>query len=280
MANLKDYHGGKKRIFNIGHPGGGKTCLFGTIPGKKFIYVFDPNALETLKSFDDQDIEYEAFFPEALNIDAVPLSAKAAERSQVLHPKKPTTYIDWEQDFDERFEDGYFDQFDCVALDSSSTFEMSIMDQIMFLNSRFGKWPEQADWTGTMNTMVNVYRTLTILPCHVYITAHLDEQTGRLHNAPSLIGKLKNRLPLLFTDLWTSFGDVDKDGAPRFFIQTAQDRENPYLRNSMGLDFEVDVTIEDRDFAHATEYGIGKIFKEHNVPLPTAKKAAPKRRKK
>src|SRR3989304_5664694 len=45
-----------RKIFVLGSTGSGKTTQFLTLPGKKFMYLFDPNAILSIKGY---DVDYE-----------------------------------------------------------------------------------------------------------------------------------------------------------------------------------------------------------------------------
>ena len=72
MPNAKDAPLEVFTICNVGGTGSGKTLGLLTLPGKKFDYIFDPNALKTLRG---HDVDYETFIPEHLDLDAVTLAS-------------------------------------------------------------------------------------------------------------------------------------------------------------------------------------------------------------
>lgn len=259
MPSAKDYQAKAEKILAVGTGGSGKTSGFLTLPGKKFIYIFEPNALNTLKG---HDVDYELFTPDILNLNAVTLKAGVADNKTKV--TEPTTYVDFEVDFEKKLKEGFFDQYDAIGFDSMTTFSDIVMDRIMYLNGRFGKWPEQADWTATMSTIVNVMRTLTSIEGKIiYVTAHTEfkqeETTGKMMNTLSLIGRLRNKLPLLFSEVWQFSADQDAQKKTRYFVQTAQDRYSPFLRCTIkGLKTTEDVTIE--DWGKPTSFGVGKLL--------------------
>ncbi len=261
MPNAKSYKTGAEKILAVGTTGGGKTAGILTLPGKKFVYAFDPNCLQTLQG---HDVDYEEFLPEALDMNAVTL--KSGVRDTFTRPKEPLTYVDFEAHFMDALDKGFFDQYDVIGFDSMTTYSSLVMDRIMWLNQRFGKWPEQADWTATMNTITNGLRTITALPGKtIYVTAHIefkqDETTSKMQNILSLIGRLRNSLPLLFSEVWLFKGDVGTDGKSHFFVQTAPDRYSPFLRSTIrGLEFEEDVTIPPDKWNDPVGYGIGALL--------------------
>ena len=262
MPNAKDFKMGSEKILAVGPGGGGKTAGFRTLPGKGFAYIFDPNALNTLQG---DDIDYEEFTPEHLNLNAIAL--KAGIRDTATTPPEPFTYVDFEADFSHRLQNNGFKDYDKILFDSMTTFSDIVMDRIMHLNGRFGKWPEQADWTATMNTITNVIRTLTSIPGKtIYVTGHIefkqDEASGRMQNILSLIGRLRNKLPLLFSEIWQFTADTDNEGKTVFLVQTKPDRYSPYLRSSIqGLAPFEDVTIPADRWKDPKGLGIGALLK-------------------
>ena len=259
MPNAKDFKGENDNILALGTPGGGKTSLFSTIPGKKFLYILDPNALQTLKG---QDVDYEIFLPEQLDMSAVTL------KKDVRDPKggaAPKTYLKFEEHFEEALADNFFDSYDTVGIDGASSLQDITMDRITFLNGRFGKHPEYADNTATMSTVRKVVRTLASLNKRIFLTGHTDmktdDATGRLYNQMVLIGKLRNQIPMVFSEIWLCYGDEDKNGDIKYYVRTKPDKYNPYLRSAIkGIDTVEDVTIENWD--DPTKYGVGALIKK------------------
>jgi len=262
MPNANDYTLQSEKILAVGGVGGGKSAGFLTIPGKKFMYIFDPNTLSTIKG---HNVDYEIFTPDVLNLKAVTLKKGVADTTRG-QPPEPRTYVEFEEDFEQRLNNGFFDDYNAIGFDSMTTFSDIVMDRIMYLNNRFGKWPEQADWTASMNTIKNVIRTWTSIEgCISYVTAHnefkQEDVSGKMMNTLVLIGRLRNSLPLLFSEIWRFYADTDKDGNPRYYIQTTQDRYNPYIRNTMrGLSPVEDVTIE--NWMKPEDYGISALIQK------------------
>ena len=261
-------HKTKKRfkILCVGPGGQGKTSLEATIPGRKFAYFFDQTALPTL---DGVDIDYKLFLPSEIPTTAVPLSDKPAHMPSRASDWVPDVYIDFEKDLQARLEANFFDDYDWLIIDSFTMLADITMDYILWLNNRTGKWPTQADWTATINTMSNIFRKLTALKIQIYCTAHTDfakdEVSGVLVNQLQMSARLRSRIPMMFTDIWLARADTtkDKNGKEKatFSVQTTSDRQNPFLRNSFRgrLDSIVDVTI--RDWNHPEVSGVGKIMK-------------------
>ena len=75
MPNARDAHEtSAHKFFLLGDTGAGKTAQFLTLPGKKFIYLFDPNAILTLRG---HDVDYEEYLPDRLNLSVKSLAKGA-----------------------------------------------------------------------------------------------------------------------------------------------------------------------------------------------------------
>ncbi len=244
MPNAQDAPPTVVTILNVGSTGSGKTNGFLTLPGKKFMYIFDPNALATLRG---HDVEYELFIPEQLDLDAVTLAS--AKRDKISKPPEPISYIEFEKHLEKSIENGFFDQFDAIGLDSITTFQEVVRDRILWLNGRFGEHPTIADNVATVNTAIRVFRTLLSPNKTIYVTGHIDykqeEVSQKMINVMYFLGGLRKRLPILFSEVWLSYGDSDKKGNMHYYVRTRQDRYNPYLRcSSRFIDTVEDVTVD------------------------------------
>ena len=261
MPNAKDFKGGNEKFMVIGHTGTGKTKLFTTIPGKKFMYIFDPNALNTIAG---EDIDYEIFTPDVMNMKVVSLTKGIGDKSKV--PIEPQTYLAWEEDFEKKIADGFFDNYDAIGFDSMTTFCDLVMDRVLYINGRFGKQPEQPDWSAQINTIKNVFRQATSLDLILYVTVHKDlkqdDLTKRVEYQICLPGQLRNKLPLLFSEVWNCSADSDKDGNAKSTICPRPDKRNTIARSTLCTEEVVDVTVP-ANTTDPTKYGIGKLIKEH-----------------
>lgn len=264
-----------EKILVIGGGGSGKTTQLLTLPGKKFVYIFDPNALQSLRGF---DVDYEEFVAEYTDID---LSVKTLKTGVGDNPAliegrvrkiEPKTYNNWESHFLGSLEKNFFAPYDVIAIDSFTLFAETVMDRVMHLNKRLGKQPEQADWAAQINTIGNVFRAITGVNKMLFCTGHADlkqdELSKRVTYQLMMPGRMRVRLPLLFSNIFACRAvGTEKDA--KYVIQTRNDRECPWVRTSIkGLDFEHDVTI--KDFRKPQEYGIGALLKKHGLlPVTT-----------
>jgi len=260
MPNAKDYTRRSEKFLLIGPTGSGKTSQFMTIPGKKFMYIFDPNALNTIRG---QDIDYEIFTPDILNMNVNTL--KTSLKDKHGSPDEPKNYVDWEKDFETKIREGFFDDYAALGFDSFTTFADIVMDRVQYLNGRLGKQPEQADWAAQMSTISNVIRTATSLNLIFFATAHeelkQDEFTKKVVSQVVLTGKLRVKLPLLFSEIYHTEVEppaADTDGKTIYWLQTVTDKQRTLARCTLDLPPRIDVTIEDK--SRPEQYGLGKIL--------------------
>lgn len=260
MPNAKDIVRRKEKFLLIGPTGSGKTTQFLTLPGKKFMYIFDPNALNTIAG---HDIDYELYTPDILNMNVVSLTKGVGDKSP--SHQVPMTYVDFERDFESKIASGFFNNYDVLGFDSMTTLADIVMDRVLYLNGRFGKQPEQPDWSAQINTIKNIFRTATSIDITFFATAHKelkqDELTKKIEYQIVLPGQLRVKLPLLFSEIYHTEVVLDDKLAHTYRIQTKPDRYNSVARCTLGLDQYVDVTVH--DMKNPTAYGLGKILTEH-----------------
>lgn len=249
-------------ILLIGPVGQGKTTLYRTLPGRKFVYCFDPNAKNALRG--SKDIDFVEFTPDVSDVDIAvkTLKAKTFDSSSAKERKEPTTYTDWEADWEERYATGFFEKYDWIIFDSLTTLSEIIMDRVQHLNMRLGKQPEQADWAAEMNTMKSIVRaamSVGNVVCVAHTETDKDELTGAIHGKLVLTGKGRLRVPLRFSHIIGCKTDRNSKGEQQYFSKTTQDRMWPAVRTSIEeLKGEVDVTI---DFNKPLEgQGLGRFF--------------------
>lgn len=240
----------RRQILTVGGMGTGKTTLFGSLPGKKFAYLFDPNALDALRKW---DIDYKEFIVDDTDIDLSVKTLKheskqvVIDRSSRKRKPSPMTYVNWEEDFEARMEAGYFNDYDWIMFDSATSFSDMIMDRVQFLNGRLNKHPEQADYTAQMNVHKNVMRvaaSMTGLYCTAHVETLKDDVTGKIHGKIMMTGKNRFRIPLMFSHIFATILETTKVGEPNYQIQTIPTKENPVVRTSLDMNPFEDVDIK------------------------------------
>jgi hypothetical protein len=232
------------RFLILGDTGSGKTTQFLTLPGKKFCYLFDSNALLSLRG---HDVEYEEFLPDQLNLNVHSLSKDKGGDKVTAH--KSDLYMQWQKDFEDKMASGFFDSYDVIGMDSFTTLLDLIMDRILTINGRPGQWPQQDDYGPQMMTFTNICRTLTSLGKTIYATGHLelkqDELSKKIYRSPMMTGRLKAKIPLLFSDIFIADTETDGKGGTSYRLQTVKDRITTAVRTSIrGLEAFEDVTLD------------------------------------
>ncbi len=264
MPNALNAHSSAlHKVFMLGDTGSGKTTQFLTLPGKKFAYLFDPNALLSLQGF---DVDYEEYLPDQISISVKSLKTEGSERiakGDRSSVTKSDLYQKWEQDFNAKLNEGFFEPYDWIALDSATTLLDLIMDRVLTINGRFGQWPNQDDYGPQMLTFTNICRSLTSLGKSVYLTGHLetrqDQLTKKIQIRPMMTGRLVNKIPLLFSEVLALDCTLDENGKPAYRMQTVPDQMMRTIRTSIkGLEPYENVTI---DFTQPVEgQGLGGIL--------------------
>jgi len=266
MPNAKDVQRHKKPSFLImGKTGSGKTTQFLTLPGKKLIYLFDPNALESIAG---HDVDYEEFLPSRIPLQATSLSKEATKTkgrrvTESVGKMAKELYDSFEDDVETRLQSGGFDEYDAIGFDSCTSLLEMIMDAILYINGKPGQWPGQEDWGPQMLTFTKIVRQVTALGKTVYFTAHLqttqDELTKSITNQPLLTGQLRTKIPLLFSEILVAEAAADSRGNVSYTIQTRQDRRNDICRSSLRVaQFKEDVSLDwGKDLS---KQGLGKLY--------------------
>ena len=259
INNAKDYQRERLRILAIGPAGSGKSTQLRTLPGKKRLFCFEDNALNSLQG--DADIDYQLYLPDVVEIAARSLSSKQNVRSVPATGEKPEAFDNFVKDFNSLLQENHkatFAKYDVIAIDSLTSMSKAVMDAVLWINNRMGQQPAMDDWAAQLNTIENTVRKLTSLPKTVYITAHdtliQDDLTKKIVNELVLTGQLKTRIPMLFSDI-LKFECVDG----KYSMLTQPDRYNIKVRKSLpDLDAVEDVTI--KDMSKPQDFGLGKLM--------------------
>lgn len=264
MPNAKNAQADTYRnILLVGETGAGKTMQITTLPGRKFVYIFDPNSLATLKGF---DVEYEKFLPDKLEIDASIKGFNKGARPDDKSPAskiEPTCYVRWVQDMHDKNESGFFNDYDWVCFDSMTFLQKACMDRCLYINNRYGKLEDLSDYRIVGLKLASVFRGIYAADINIFCTGHInsfqDEKTKKIMVMLNLHGQARSLIPLGCSDVFECFrGDTDK--GKRFLIRTMPDTRGlkcirTTIRNLKEIE---DVTIE--RMSEPEKYGIGKLI--------------------
>jgi len=245
VHNAKDAHNlVQHKILMLGDTGSGKSTQILTLPGKKFVYIFDSNALLSLRGY---DVDYEEYLPTTLGMAVKSLSKDV--KGDMAKSRSSDVYQKFETSFNERLTNGFFDQYDWVCFDGATTLLDLIMDRVLTINGRFGTWPHEDDYGPQMIAFTNIVRNMVAMGKSVYMTGHLEVRqnkvTKKVKTQPMMTGRLTAKIPLLFSDIFGTDVDIDAKGKPVYRIQTVPDQDNSIVRCSIkGLEPFEDVTID------------------------------------
>lgn len=251
-----------KRLLIVGPPGSGKTSQIWTLPGKKFLYHFDPNTMSTIKGL---DIEYESFLPDVIELDASLKKFNKEGKSDRVHgkPREPTTYNRWVEHLNEQGSSGFFSQFNWLCIDGLTFLAKACMQRQLFINGRYGDIEELADYRVVGSKLTAVFDSICSTDINIYMTGHIDtyqdEKTNRIETLIRSPGSSRNMLPLIFTDIWSAeYGDG------KYSVRTKPDKRGlQSIRCSMQRVPEtVDVTIPDFP---SSKGGIGALLAKYNA---------------
>lgn len=279
MPNAKDATGAAyQRILVAGRGAAGKTAQVWTLPGKKFAYLFDPAARNTLAGL---DIEYEEFLPEAGDLDASLKGFNKGSKDDTLKgPNKaraPQIYVNWTEDFNKRVDDGFFNTIDWLIFDSYTLFQNAVMDRILWLNGRYGAIEELSDYRVSGSKVADISRYIFSLPTNIYATCHLntyqDEKTKKLDTQINLSGKGRTLIPLLCNSIFELRSSTDEKTG-HIMLTKPEPRGFSDIRTSLrGLKPIEDLEI--KNWAQPEAYGIGNLLKKSGQLLLNSQKPKP-----
>lgn len=197
----------KANILLAGDMGTGKTQALATARRPIWIHSFDPTGMDTIREQIDN------------NDDIV-----SDERFE--KPGDPNTFILWDKVFHQMKNSKAFDKIGTFALDSATTWGDSIMSWVLQQAGRLGKAPWQNDYPDQMARINAAILSLMELPCDVIFIAHLDlmknDVTGQIHTVPMITGKLRSKVPTLFSEVWIATRKSSPDGS-KYQILTQTD---------------------------------------------------------
>lgn len=178
--------------------GTGKTFMLHTCPGPVFIDSFDPGGTKSLRKY--------------INSGHV-LADTRWEREQSEYDAQ--VWYDWEKVFRERKKNGFFDHIGTYVVDSLTTASAAIMAAAMRKNNKNtpiaglnAYIPQLRDYQVQMVVIENIIKEFTGLPCHFICTAHMEatknEDGATIAKIPLVTGKLAERLPSLFDEVYVT----------------------------------------------------------------------------
>lgn len=251
-----------ERILLRGSLGTGKTTQFLTLPGKKFLYVFERSALTAIRG---HDVEFKEFIADRLNFTVKPIPKGQKMGEGTLSPTsrmKAQAFAQWEKHFSDSLDNGFFDQFDVIGLDSITSLCDIGMDDILARDGRLEYTPALSDYNVLKTQIARILRSLCALKKTLFVTAHTmyrqNEASKKLLNEILIPGDLQVRGPLLFSSVFQTYYNVTA-GGKTFMVQSVIDNHNENLKTDIpNMMMKQDVTI--KDFRYPERFGIGKFI--------------------
>ncbi len=178
--------------------GTGKTYLLKTCPAPIFIDSFDPGGTKSLRN-------------EIVKGRVIADTRWEREESD----RDARLWYEWEKVFRQRKESGFFNHVGTYVIDSLTTASSAIMAAAMRKNSKNVpikelevRIPQLRDYQVQMVVIENIIKEFTGLPCHFICTAHMEtlknEDGATIGKVPLVTGKLAERLPSLFDEVYVT----------------------------------------------------------------------------
>jgi hypothetical protein len=240
MPNAKSLKTGKKNILVYGPTGSGKTTLFTTLPGRKFLYLFDPSGLDSIKGL---DIDYEFFPP-----DDVLGVWSTLKKGRTTVKGTPQSYQEFEDHLEKILNGDRFKEYDVIGFSSVTMLSNIMMDYLLHLQARFGRVPELSDYNLLGISLINTFKpALALQDKIIFLEGHSDltqdDVSKRIVNQFDVTKNVRRIIPRLCSDIWVSEGSPEGEDM-KYRIQTAPSKEFPQAKNSFSLKPFEDVTID------------------------------------
>lgn len=247
----KDFQNQTFNALIYGDFGTGKTHLLQTCPKPVYIHSFDPGGSKTLRKF-IEDPESGIYADSSFELAEGRSKAKA--------------YYDWDREFKQMKKDGIFEHIGTFVIDSITTMSAAIIEAAESQNSKNNPIsglgvmiPQLRDYQVQMAAIEYIVAECTSLPCHFIMTGHIDmtkdEVSGSLVTGPMITGKLSQKIPLLFDEVYVTKTKQTSRGLEYNLLT----RNDGYFkaRSRLSANYPID-TYEEQD--------IKKILKKCNFP--------------
>lgn len=256
----------QRRFLIAGATGSGKSALMRSLPGRKLVYIFDPNTMASI--IGDESFDYAEFLPEWSELDATlkgfnkdPKTGHTYVGDKPGRTVEPTLYNRFIEHIQALTDSKAHEDYQWLCFDSLTFIIKACMDRQLFINNRFGDLEDLGDFRIVGSKLTDVFGKLSSLRINTYLTAHIkdyqNEKTKKITRQMASPGDSRIMLPLGHTDCMVASSDNGK-----YYLRTVPERgEMQDIRTSLrGLSPLEEVTI--KDFNRATDFGIGALLKK------------------
>lgn len=178
--------------------GTGKTTLITTCREPILIHSFDPGGTESIT---------DALKTKEIYVDT---------RYEGEDPLKPTVWEKWDKEFNRLYNGDVLNTIGTFVIDSGTTWAQAALNLIIKKAGRAGGAPFQQDYLPAMTLMENAIRKIMSAKCDFLFICHEDvtedKTLGKMFIGPQLTGKLRQRIPLLFSELYVATASVSSSG--------------------------------------------------------------------
>jgi hypothetical protein len=194
----------------VGQSGTGKTRLLSTCPKPVLLDNFDPGGPKSV----DKHIRSGEILVDDFSVDA---NTNAAE-----------AYRKWDEAFQRKCRDGWFNNIATYAIDSSTTWIRAMLAYAVSKNpkAQASGLPSIQDYGVCGKTMLDILGIILNLPCHFLLTGHLvediEESTGELIIRIAAFKMLRTGVPPMFDEIYVSKVKITSK-EPKYYLQTVND---------------------------------------------------------
>jgi len=246
IADLRNAYAETPEVYSailFGKKGVGKTTCLRTAVAPILLFSFDPQGHHVLRDEIDSGRVLPVLFDKE-------------------NPKKPHIFTDFDRMFTDMLKANLFDKIGTVVIDSITTLSECIMLDVLRKANRIDGYPQQNDYPMQMAIIRRIVLEVTGLPCHSIFIGHTDQikddVSGLIQTVPELVGKLKTKIPLLFSEMYFVDADSDDKGNWSTTFQTRGDKRRT-ASSRLGTAGTLD-KIEPADF----KYLLKKAGRDHS----------------
>lgn len=167
-------------------------------------------------------------------------------------------------------------QHQTLIIDSLTLFIDAMMADIIAENpgvKRVNGVPALQDFQIMNIQFKDAMSQLLGLPLHVIVIGHItsetNQETGKIYWKPLVPGKLADRLPQVFTEVYRAFVSHQKGGEVEYCLQTSSDGDYVCRTQIPGLP-----KIVPSDFPRISAFMSKKLARKETATQPTEKKGA------